>query len=118
MKTNKRSNRFLARRLCRPTIRHVRYHAQLTRRLSTACLVAIGLFDLSPRFCAGPRVAEDPVQLAAPFRSWGFVLAKLPFWPSILIIEYARKSTLNRRAGNLIAFAAYHLYFRNYAHQG
>ena len=81
-------------------------------RLSTACLVAIGLFDLvTTIFLLGQGMAEgNPLfSCLLQFGPWGFVIGKAVFLAGpILIIEYARqKHPRTAEQATWIAFAAY-----------
>jgi len=83
-------------------------------RLSTACLVAIGLFDLvATIFLLGAGLGEgNPIfSRLLQFGPWAFVLGKATFLAGpILIIEYARKHHPDSaEQATWIAFGAYAL---------
>lgn len=81
-------------------------------RLSTACLVTIGLFDLVTTIMLLSRGMGEGNPLFSwllQFGTWAFVLGKVIFLAGpVLIIEYARqKHPETAEQATWIAFAAY-----------
>ncbi len=85
-------------------------------RLSTACLVTIGLFDLVTTimlFGRGMGEGNPIFSWLLQFGPWAFVMGKIVFLVGpILILEYVhQKHPLTAEQGTWIAFGAYALLY-------